>query len=125
MRLSPVWLILILILITSTVYAQAEENRTMSETNLIARHQRCVLQAFIENAKNSRGFDPNLIDESVGQCEAMLEPLKNSIIARTRDARFAESVLAKIREASRRGAAVALVGYLAKKKQARDGEPRQ
>jgi hypothetical protein len=71
----------------------------------------------MQNVKEAKGFDPNLLDESVIQCETLLEPLKRSIITRTSDANFAETILAKIRRASKRGAAVALVGYLAKKNQ--------
>ena len=100
----------------SAVCALAQESPHLSQSNLIAQHQLCVLEAFVYNAINTRGIDRNLLDRSVSQCEALLLPLRESIIARTKDSKFADFVLEKIRRASKRGAAVALVGYLGEQK---------
>jgi hypothetical protein len=92
-----------------TAHAHAQQNR-----DLVARHQRCVIEAFARNADSASDFDPTLLDRSVDQCEKLLNVLKRSIIARTRDDVFAEQMLDKIRLASKRGTAVALMGYLDK-----------
>jgi hypothetical protein len=120
-RFAVVWLTLM----TCATYALDEGKQHMSGSNLISRHQRCVLEAFARNAKDAHDFDPNLLDKSVDQCEALLEPLKKSIIARTRDLAFAEAVLTKIRSASKRGVAIALAGYLARGNEMHGETPHQ
>jgi hypothetical protein len=109
MRLLLSWLLLQ----SSAVYAVGQDSQ-QPQSQLIARHQLCVLETFVQNANNARGADQKLLDRSVEQCEPLLQPLKNSLIVRTGDPKFADSILEKIRRASKRGAAVALVGYLAK-----------
>jgi hypothetical protein len=111
-RFILVWLVLM----GSAAYALDEEQQRMSESNLIARHQRCVLSAYAQNAKTARDFDPDLLEKSIAQCEMLLVPLRRSIIARTYDPNFAESILEKIRRASKRGVAVALLGYISREK---------
>jgi hypothetical protein len=118
--LVVIWIILIM----SATYAFSGENQVMSESNLIARHQRCVLDAFARNAKSAREFDPNLLNKSVEQCEGLLEPLKKTIVARSRDQNFADTILSKIRAASKRGVAVALSVYLERERQRYGGTPR-
>jgi hypothetical protein len=88
-------------------HAHAQQNK-----DLVARHQRCVFEAFARNAESAIDFDAGLLENSVSQCEKLLEVLKKSIIARTRNDEFAERMLDKIRLASKRGTAVALMGYL-------------
>jgi len=99
--------------VMTSSYALGEENPQAGNHNLIALHQRCVLHAFVKNIKILRSFDPDLLDKSISQCESLLGPLKSAIISRTNDAGFAESQLDKIRQASKRGVAIALVGYIA------------
>jgi hypothetical protein len=79
---------------------------------VVAQHQRCVLHAVVRETDMATDYDPTLLDKAMADCEKTLLPLKKSIIARTRDPAFAESILEKIRAASRRGAAVALLGFL-------------
>jgi hypothetical protein len=90
-----------------------QRSHKMEETNLIAAHQRCVLEAFTRNAKNAQQFDPELLDRAISDCENILEPLKKAIQERTGNPEFVEAVLQKLRSASKRGASVALAGYLA------------
>jgi hypothetical protein len=79
--------------------------------SLVALHQTCVIHAYGESLKDSR-FDPTLVDKAVEFCESLLRDLERGIIARTGDPKFAEMQLNKIREASRRGLTVALIGYV-------------
>jgi Domain of unknown function (DUF4189)/Putative peptidoglycan binding domain/PAN domain len=95
---------------TSGIKRQAPE---ISETNLIGDHQRCVLDTFGRNQSKAREFDPTILQKSVDECEMLLEPIKRDILARSHDLKLAEAVLARIRRASRRGVAVAIVGYFA------------
>lgn len=114
MAITGIVIIAILVLAPSSGYSLAE-NRD-SNSNLVVRHQHCALDTFAKNLKNTRTFDPNLLDKSVAQCETLLEPLKKSIIARTHDAKFAETIAVKIRRASKKGAAVAVATYFATQK---------
>jgi hypothetical protein len=97
---------------SSSKRAAVQRSRRMEEKNLIAAHQRCVLETFTRNAKDARQFDPELLDKAVSGCEHILEPLKKTVQERTGDPEFAESMLQKVRSASKRGVSVALAGYL-------------
>jgi len=79
------------------------------DQKLVALHQRCVFQKFAQAVKRARQFDPDLLGKSVAECESLLQPLKSKIIELTSDPAFADEVLAKVREASRRGVAVAVI----------------
>jgi hypothetical protein len=79
--------------------------------SLVALHQSCVLHAYGESLKDSK-FDPALVDGAVEFCESLLKDLERGIVARTGDPKFAEMQLNKIRQASRRGLTVALMGYI-------------
>jgi hypothetical protein len=87
--------------------------RMMEEKNLIAAHQRCVLEVFTRDAKQAQQFDPELLDRAVSDCENILEPLKKAVQERTNNPEFVETVMQKLRNASKRGVSVALAGYLA------------
>src|SRR5258708_2484538 len=102
---------LALLMPSTCCFAQQNRDQPMNDNGLVARHQRCVLQAFEQNLKNSRNFDPEILPESVRQCESELEPLKRKIIQQTGDRRFAESEAERIRQASKLGVIVALTGY--------------
>jgi hypothetical protein len=73
-------------------------------------------QASNRNAEDAIDFDPTLLNSAVAQCEKLLEALKKSIIARTHDKAFADLMLDKIRRASKRGTAVALLRFLIARK---------
>jgi hypothetical protein len=79
------------------------------DQKVIALHQRCVFQAFAQAVERARQFEPGLLDKSVGECESILRSLKSQIINLTHDPAFADEVLAKVREASRKGVAVAVI----------------
>ncbi|MBX9826177.1 MAG: hypothetical protein K2Y27_14435 [Xanthobacteraceae bacterium] len=106
-------LLLLPVLVVAELAYGEEAGKPTNDQSLIAMHQRCVLLAFAQYSRSAREFDPNLLNNSIDYCEAMLEPLRASIEARTRDPQFTENILAKIRQASRRGVAVAVTGYFA------------
>ena len=93
------------------VSALAEDAPAADGRSLVARHQRCVLDAFGESLKHS-SYDEGLVDKAVALCEPLLKPLEQGIIARTGDPKFAEVQLNKIRQASKRGVTVAAIGYI-------------
>lgn len=83
----------------------------------VAAHQRCVFQAFAQEVQRARTFDPDLLNKAVGKCEKQLQPLRDRLIGLTHDASFADQVLTRIRDASRRGVAVAVIAYFGSQKQ--------
>jgi hypothetical protein len=112
-----VWLALALVVqfvLTTNAYCQAGQP-------VVTQHQRCVLRAFLLEADKASDYDPTLLDKTIVDCEKVLAPLKKSIAARTADNAFAERMLEKIRGASKRGVAIALLGFLEGRKAQRPG----
>jgi hypothetical protein len=101
-----------LALLTSSGDVMGQDKQPSSGKHLLSVHQRCVIDAFADGVKHADKFNPDLVDQAIANCEWVLEPLQKSIVAKTADKDFAESQLRKIREASRRGLTVALLGYI-------------
>lgn len=101
----------------SIVLASSAGAAEVIDSTQVAAHQRCVFQAFAQELQQVRTFDPDLLNKSVGKCEAMLRPLRDRLMGLTRDASFADQVLTRIREASRRGVAVAVIAYFGSQEQ--------
>lgn len=106
--------IFILAMAFGSISAFADDINAMLK-QVIPEHQKCALQKFVELMKTTDHVDPNLNRESVEQCEALLEPLKNLIISKTGDPAMAERLVEKVRRASMRGVGVAAAGVLAKR----------
>ena len=86
------------------------------DASIVSTHQRCVFGAFTEGVKRAEEFDPGLLGQAVRECEGLLKPVRQKIIAATGDTIFAEKVLGKIREASKRGVATAVLATFGTKK---------
>jgi hypothetical protein len=99
---------LLLISILASISADAV---SVIDQKLVALHQRCVFQKFAQGVKRARQFDPDLLRKSVAECEPLLQSQKTKIVDLTGDPAFADQVLAKVREASKRGVTVAVIAY--------------
>jgi hypothetical protein len=106
--------VLMLSLISTCAFAQSSE--PMTENALISRHQRCVMAAFTKNLQGLKEYDPQLLDKSVIECDGLLATLRSVVLSRTHDAKFADAVIDKVRVASKRGAAAAILAVMAKSK---------
>jgi hypothetical protein len=102
--------------------ADARSAEKANAPTLVSRHQRCVIDAFARKVRAARKPDPTLLQQSVEDCESLLAPLRRRILRQTHDAKFAESMLAKIRQASKRGVTVAFLGFLATRPPAAPGK---
>jgi hypothetical protein len=78
---------------------------------LVASHQRCVFDSFVKGVQAAQKFEPGLLSTAVANCEFILQPVKEQIVASTKDTNFAEQILEMIRGASRKGVVVAVIGY--------------